>query len=324
MKLARYLAAMVIAAASAGAAAQAWSPQKNVEIVAGSAPGGSNDNTARTMERVLVAHKLVPTTLIVVNKPGGGGSIAYTYVSQRPGDAHYLYIASSGLLTNHIVGASSLSHADFTPIALLYEDAAVFAVRAESPIKTGKDLADRLKKDPRSVVVGFANAFGSSRHMAAALLMKTLGANARDLKPVVFKGSAEAITAMLGGHIDVVVAGAVNAIVHVAAGQMRVIGVAAPQRLSGPLAIAPTWKEQGVDLVYGNWRGIFAPKGLSPAQVAYWENALRRMAETPEWKADLEKSYWTENFVTGAPLHKEIEQDYTYLKTTLVDLGLAK
>ena len=324
MKLARYLAAMVIAAASAGAAAQAWSPQKNVEIVAGSAPGGSNDKTARAMERILLAGKLVPTSLIVVNKPGGGGSIAYTYVSQRPGDAHYLYIASSGLLTNHIVGASSLSHADFTPIALLYEDAAVFAVRAESPIKTGKDLADRLKKDPRSVVVGFANAFGSSRHMAAALLMKTLGANARDLKPVVFKGSAEAITAMLGGHIDVVVAGAVNAIVHVAAGQMRVIGVAAPQRLSGPLAIAPTWKEQGVELVYGNWRGIFAPKGLSPAQVAYWENALRRMAETPEWKADLEKSYWTENFVTGAPLHKEIEQDYTYLKTTLVDLGLAK
>ena len=324
MKLARFIAAMALAAASAGAAAQAWSPQKNVEIVAGSAPGGSNDKTARAMEKILLAGKLVPTSLVVVNKPGGGGSIAYTYVSQRPGDAHYLYIASAGLLSNHIVGASSLNHADFTPIALLYEDAAVFAVRAESPIKTGKDLADRLKKDPRSVVVGFANAFGSSRHMAAALLMKTLGGNARDLKPVVFKGSAEAITAMLGGHIDVVVAGAVNAIVHVAAGQMRVIGVAAPQRLSGPLATAPTWKEQGVDLVYGNWRGIFGPKSLTPAQVTYWENALRKMVESPEWKADLEKSYWTENFVTGQPMHKEIEQEYAYLKTTLVDLGLAK
>ena len=324
MKLARFIAAMALAATSAGAAAQAWSPQKNVEIVAGSAPGGSNDKTARAMEKILLAGKLVPTSLVVVNKPGGGGSIAYTYVSQRPGDAHYLYIASAGLLSNHIVGASSLNHADFTPIALLYEDAAVFAVRTESPIKTGKDLADRLKKDPRSVVVGFANAFGSSRHMAAALLMKTLGGNARDLKPVVFKGSAEAITAMLGGHIDVVVAGAVNAIVHVAAGQMRVIGVAAPQRLSGPLATAPTWKEQGVDLVYGNWRGIFGPKGLSPAQVTYWENALRKMVESPEWKADLEKSYWTENFVTGQPMHKEIEQEYAYLKTTLVELGLAK
>lgn len=323
-KLIRYWVAMALAAASAGVAAQAWAPQKNVEIVAGSAPGGSNDKTARAMERILLANKIVPVTLTVVNKPGGGGSIAYTYVSQRPGDAHYLYIASSGLLSNHIVGASSLSQADFTPIALLYEDAAVFMVAAGSPLKTGNDLAALLKKDPRSVVVGFANAFGSSRHMAAALLMKALGGNARDLKPVVFKGSAEAITAMLGGHIDVGVAGAVNAIPHVVAGRMRVIGVAAPQRLGGPLAVAPTWREQGVDLVYGNWRAVFGPKSLTPAQVAFWENALRRMADTPEWKADLEKSHWTEYFVTGAALQKELEKDYTYLKTMLVDLGLAK
>ena len=328
MKLVRSLTTIFIAAALAGAGAhataQAWTPQKNIEIVAGSAPGGSNDKTGRAMERILLANKLVPGTVTVVNKAGGGGSIAYTYVSQHPGDAHYLYIASSGLLSNHIVGASSLSPADFTPLALLYEDAAVFMVAAGSPLAGGRDLADRLKKDPRSVVIGFANAFGSSRHMAAALLMKALGANARDLKPVVFKGSAEAITAMLGGHIDVGVAGAVNAIPHVVAGRMRVIGVAAPQRLGGPLAGSPTWKEQGVDLVYGNWRGIFGPKGLTPAQVAYWEGVLRRMADTPEWKADLEKSHWTEYYLTGAALKKELEKDYAYLKTTLVELGLAK
>jgi len=324
LRLAYYLAAGALATASMGASAQGWSPQKNVEIVAGSAPGGSNDNTARTMERVLLAHKLVPTTVTVVNRPGGGGSIAYTYVSQRPGDAHYLYIASSGMLSNHIVGASSLSHADFTPIALLYEDHAVFMVATGSTLKTGAELADRLKKDPRAVVIGFANAYGSSRHMAAALLMRTLGGSPRDLKPVVFKGSAEAITAVLGGHLDVAVAGAVNAIPHVAAGRMRVIGVAAPQRLGGPLAIAPTWREQGVDLVYGNWRAVFAPKSLTPGQLAFWENALRRMAEALEWKADLEKNHWTEHFKTGAALQQELEQDYIWLKTTLVELGLAK
>ena len=320
----RILIALICFGLAAGVQAQGWSPQKNVEIVAGSAPGGSNDNTARTMERVLLAHKLVPTTVTVVNRPGGGGSIAYTYVSQRPGDAHYLYIASSGMLSNHIVGSSSLSHADFTPIALLYEDHAVFMVPTGSTIKTGAELADRLKKDPRAVVIGFANAYGSSRHMAAALLMRTLGGSPRDLKPVVFKGSAEAITAVLGGHLDVAVAGAVNAIPHVSAGRMRVIGVAAPQRLGGPLAVAPTWREQGVDLVYGNWRAVFAPKSLTPAQLAFWENALRRMAEAPEWKADLEKNHWTEHFKTGAALQQELEQDYNWLKTTLVELGLAK
>jgi len=320
----RILIALICFGLAAGVQAQGWSPQKNVEIVAGSAPGGSNDNTARTMERVLLAHKLVPTTVTVVNRPGGGGSIAYTYVSQRPGDAHYLYIASSGMLSNHIVGSSSLSHADFTPIALLYEDHAVFMVPTGSTIKTGAELADRLKKDPRAVVIGFANAYGSSRHMAAALLMRTLGGSPRDLKPVVFKGSAEAITAVLGGHLDVAVAGAVNAIPHVSAGRMRVIGVAAPQRLGGPLAVAPTWREQGVDLVYGNWRAVFAPKSLTPAQLAFWENALRRMADAPDWKADLEKNHWTAHFKTGAALQQELEQDYNWLKTTLVELGLAK
>jgi len=324
MRLAYYLAAGALAIANMGALAQGWSPQKNIEIVAGSAPGGSNDNTARTMERVLLAHKLVPTTVTVVNRPGGGGSIAYTYVSQRPGDAHYLYIASSGLLSNHIVGSSTLSHADFTPIALLYEDHAVFMVPTGSPIKTGTELADRLKKDPRAVAIGFANAYGSSRHMASALLMRTLGGNPRDLKPVVFKGSAEAITAVLGGHLDLAVVGAVNAIPHVSAGRARVIGVAAPQRLGGPLAVAPTWREQGVDLVYGNWRAVFAPKSLTPAQIAYWENTLRRMSEAPEWKADLDKNHWTGHFKTGAALHQELEQDYNWLKTTLVELGLAK
>jgi putative tricarboxylic transport membrane protein len=323
-RVSRIAAALVLAAAAAGAAAQAWSPQRNVEIVAGSAPGGSNDNTARTLERILLGNKLVPTTITVVNRPGGGGSIAYTYISQKPGDAHVLGITSSNLLSNHIIGSSTLSPADFTPLAMLYEDHAVFMVAADSPIKTGKDLADRLRKDPRAITVGFANAFGSSRHMAAALLIKTLGGNARDLKPVVFKGSAEAITALLGGHIDWGVAGAVNAIAHVSSGRMRVIAVAAPQRLGGPLSVAATWREQGVNLVYGNWRGVFGPKGLTPAQVGYWESALRRMSQTPEWKADLEKNHWSEHFLTGAALGKEIEKEYSELKATLVDVGLAK
>jgi putative tricarboxylic transport membrane protein len=324
MKLTPYAAAFTLAIFATTAPAQTWSPQRNVEIVAGSVPGGSNDKTARTMERILNAKKLVPASLTVVNKPGGGGSLAYTYVSQRPGDAHLLYIASSGLLSNHIIGSSKLSHHDFTPLVSLYEDYAVFMVRAESPIKSGRELAERLRKDPASLSVGFANAFGSSRHVASGLLIKALGGNARNLKAVVFKGSAEAITAMLGGHIDLAVAGAVNAIAHVNAGTARVIAVAAPQRLDGPLASSGTWREQGADVVYGNWRAILGPKGLSGAQIAFWEEALRKMAETPEWKEDLERNYWTPSFGGSAQLAKELEKEYAYLKGILLDLGLAR
>ena len=324
MKLAPYIAASVLAAAGTSAGAQGWVPTKNVEIVAGSVPGGSNDRTARLMEHVLNAQKAVPTSITVVNKAGGGGSIAYTYVHQRTGDPHYLAIVGTGLMSNQIIGSSPLGYKDFTPIATLMNDYAVFAVATGSPLKNGKELAERLKKDPRALTVGFANAFGSTRHQAVGLMIKTLGGNARDLKPVVFKGSAEAITALLGGHIEYVVVGAVNTIAHVANGRMRVLAAASPQRLGGPLADVPTWKEQGVDFTSGSWRGIVGPKGLTPPQVAYWVGALRKMTESPEWKVDLEKNYWTDDFSTGEKLNKDLEGEFAATKALLSDLGLAK
>jgi putative tricarboxylic transport membrane protein len=324
MKVIPLLLSATLVAASTSALAQAWSPQRIVEIVVGSAPGGSNDKTARQVERILTEKKLVNATLTVVNKPGGGGSIAFTYVNQRAGDGHTLLIGTTALLSNHIVGLSKLSYQDFTPIASLFNDYVVFAVNAESPIKTGKDLAERLKKDPNSVATGFATTLGSHNHIAAGLLVKALGGNARELKAVAFKGSAEAITALLGGHIDLVTTAAGNAAPHVAAGRMRVVGVAAPRRFGGALASVPTWKEQGVDVITGGWRAIMGPKGLAPAQVAYWEDALTRATKVPEWRDDLERNYWSDDFVTSAQFRKDLDKDYADMKAALVELGLAK
>ena len=117
--------------ACGGAFAQTWSPQKNVEIVVGSAPGGSNDKTGRTVEKILREKRLVPTSITVNNKPGGGGNISLTYVGQKVGDAHYLAVATPSLLTNHIVGQSALNYTDFTPVASLFNDYIVFAVNPE-------------------------------------------------------------------------------------------------------------------------------------------------------------------------------------------------
>ena len=119
---------IALAAAAASVHAQGWTPQKNVEIVAASGPGGSNDTTARTIERALASIRVVPTTVIVINKPGGGGSIAGSYVAQRAGDAHALLVATSGIGSNQIIGASTLTLADFTPIAMMLQDYVVFAV----------------------------------------------------------------------------------------------------------------------------------------------------------------------------------------------------
>jgi putative tricarboxylic transport membrane protein len=324
MKRALVTLAALLASASPLVCAQAWSPQKNVEIVVGSAPGGSNDKTARAVEHIVTAGKLVPTSVTVVNKPGGGSTIAFGYVQQHAGDAHYLMIGTPSLLSNHITGLSKLHHNDFTPIASLLNDYVVFAVNAASPIKTGRDLTERLKKDPKSISIGFATTLGSHNHIAAGLLMKAIGGNARDLKVIAHKGATDAITNLLGGHIDLVTTAAGNIAAQVAAGKLRVVAVAASQRLPGALADAPTWKEQGVNLVFGGWRAIMAPKGLTPQQSAYWESVLRRTVATPEWKTDLQRNYWSDDFVTGEAFRKDLDSDYAAMKAVLVDIGLAK
>ena len=324
MKLQHLLSALALACIPCTAGAQQWAPQKNVELVVPNPPGGSNDKTARTVERILVSGKLIPSSLTVVNKSGGGGSIAYSYVQQHPGDPHYLVVAGPALLTNHITGASKLHHNDLTAIASLFDDYTVFAVNAASPIKTGKDLVERLRKDPRSVTIGFSPLLGSHNHIAAGLLMKAIGGNARDLKVVAYKGSADAIPNLMGGHIDLVTTAAGNVAPHVASGKLRIIAMTAPQRLPGALADVPTWKEQGVDVTFGAWRAIFAPKGLTPQQTAYWENVLRKATESPDWKADIEKNYWANVFVSGPRFTKELEKDYADMRSILAELGLAK
>jgi putative tricarboxylic transport membrane protein len=325
MKIPNWALGLALAAAAGACAAQgAWSPQKNVEIVVGSAPGGSNDKTARQVEKILLENKLVNASLTVVNKTGAGGGIALNYLAQHPGDGHYLIVFTPSMLTNHITGQSRVNHADFTPIASLFNDYIVFAVNAASVVKTGNDLIERLKKDPQSLTVGFATALGSHNHIAIGLLMKSIGGNPRALKAVAYKGSSEAITNLLGGHIDLVTTAAGNVAGHVAAGKLRVVGVAAPQRFPGALAEIPTWKEQNVNLVFGGWRAIMGPKGLTPAQVAYWEGVLRRATEAPEWKDGIQKNYWFDDFVTSAQFRKDVDKDYADMKAILVELGLAK
>ena len=323
MRLERTLTALALFGFAATAAAQGWAPKRSVEIVVGFAAGGSQDLTARTVERLLIAHKLVNVPIVVVNKAGAGGSIVYAYVSQRPGDGHTLMVAGTSLINGHILGTSAFNYTDFTPIASLFNDYIAFSVNAASPLKTGNDLTDRLKKDPKSLTIGIIS-IGSGAHVSALLLNKAIGGNARDLKVVSFKAGTEVITNLLGGHIDLATNTAVVADAHVAAGRMRVVAVAAPTRLGGALAAIPTWREQGVDLVVANWRAILGPKGMGTAQIAYWENALRKVIEAPEWRADLEKNLWVGDFATGAQFRKDLDKDYADAKSVFVELDLAK
>jgi len=316
---------VVLALILPGAArAQAWSPQKNVEIIVPVVPGGTNDKLARAIERTLVGGKLVNTSVTVVHRAGGGNQIAYAYVSQHAGDPHFLLMGTSTLITAHAMGTSKMSYSEFTPIASIFNDYVVLTVNAASPLRDGNDLIARMRADAQSMPLGFSSSLGNHHHIIAGLFMKGIGANPRDLKTVIFKGSSESLTALLGGHIEMVSTGAGNAAPHMAAGKLRVLGVSSGQRLPGTMADVPTWKEQGVDLVYGSWRSVVGPKGLTGEQVAFWENALRKVVESADWKAELERNYWGDFFMTGAEFRKTIDSEYRAMKGVLVELGLAK
>ncbi len=326
MRITMCLIAIALGSVTAVAGDQGWSPQRNVELVVPNPPGGSNDKTARTIERVWTMNKLFPAsaTLSVVNKPGAGGTLAYTYLQQHAGNPHYLGVAGPALLTNHITGAAAIHHTDLTPVASLFNDFTVFVVNAESSIKTGKDLVARLRKDPKSVAIGFSPLLGSHNHIAAGLLMKAAGGNAKDLKVIAYKGSADAIPNLMGGHIDLVTTAAGNVAGHIASGRLRIVAITSDKRFPGVLAEVPTWKEQGLNVVFGAWRAIFAPKSLTPQQVAYWEGLLKKATEAPEWKDDLQKNVWADAFIAGEAFRKELDQDYAEMKAVLSDIGLAK
>jgi putative tricarboxylic transport membrane protein len=129
---------------------------------------------------------------------------------------------------------------------------------------------------------------------------------------------------LLGGHVDVVPLGPGTVAGPLQAGQVRLIAVASPKRAPGLFADVPTWQEQGYNVVVSNWRSIIGPKGLSASQAAYWERALQRIAETDEWKKELEANHHTAEFLGSADTRRLMDTDYAKLKAFLTELELVK
>jgi len=318
------MVALACALLAAPAAAQpAWKPDKSVELIVGTSPGGGQDRTARTMQRILQERKLVDVAIAVTNRAGGGGAVALAYSHQHPGDGHFLQVASPTLLTNHISGKGQHNWSDFSPISILFSEAIVFAVKADSPIKTGADLIAQLKKDPGSVAISTSTAAGNQYHIASVLVGRAAGVPANRLKVVIFNSGGDAITALLGGHVQVTTASASNFIGHVKAGTLRVVAVSAPQRLAGALASVPVWKEFGVDLTLDQWRLVFGPPGLSAAQVTYWDGVLNRLVKTEDWKKELQNNLWDDIYKGPADTRKYLAAEYSETKAILTEIGLA-
>ena len=304
--------------------AQSWKPDKAVELIAPSGAGGGTDLTARLIQRIWQERRLVESPVTVVNKPGGAGAVALTYLKGHAGDPHFLQVASAVVLTNHITGRSAFSHAEFTPIALLNSEYIALVVKADSPIVNLADLTGRLKKDPGAVSFAVGTSLGGANHITAALVARAAGADARKLKTVVFKSSAESAVAALGGHVDVMVTSASLALPHVRSGALRIISLSAPKRVSGALASAPTMKEGGIDAVVDNFRLMIAAGGIAPAQVAHWDEVMAKVVQTEEWRKDLETHLWENTYLNSRDTRKYLDEQYRELRSALAEAGLAK
>ena len=170
--------------------------------------------------------------MTVQAKPGGGGAVAWTYLSRKTGDGHYIAISGPTLLANDVLGVGDLKYKDVTPIAQLFTEYEGFAVNADSPIKTGADLVKALKSSsPPSV--GVAPGFGGSSHVAILKLARVAGIDPNKLTIVPFKGANESVLSVLGGHTDVAIGTMSVLAPQLASGKLRAIAVAAPKRLSG-------------------------------------------------------------------------------------------
>lgn len=294
----------------------AWSPQRTVEFIVPTAAGSSMDVLARLIQDLWQRNQLVTATMTVQPRPGGGGALAWSYVSQRTGDGHYLAISGPTLLANDILKVGTLRYQDVTPIAQLFTEYGAFAVNANSTIRTGKDLALALA-GPKPPSVAIAPGQGSSSHVALLRLARAAGIDPAHMTVVPFKGANESVTAVLGGHVDVVIATMSVLDSHLAAGKLRPIALAAPRRLTGPFATIPTWREQGLDVVEGNWRGVVGAKNLGPEQVAFWSSRLAEVVKKDEWKASLVRNNWDADFRIGADAQSFLGTQYQELASAL-------
>ncbi len=318
------LAVWVLACVVASSAHAQWQPSKNVELIAPAAAGSGMDAIARIFQRVVQVKQLAKANISVINKAGGGNAVGFAYLAGHAGDPHYLIATPFTVITNKITGTNPLNYQDFTPIAMLADEHIGFVVNANSPLKNARDLLARLKADPSSVSIALAAALGNANHIAISLAAKAAGADPKRFKIAVFNSSGESITAVLGGHTDMAVTTAGLLGPHVQAGKLRVLAVASRERIPGPLAQAPTLREQGVDVVFGSWRAMLGARGMNAEQVAYWEGLVAKVVATDEWLQDLNQNSLAPFFMGAADTRKYLDAQNEQLRGVLQDLGMAK
>lgn len=327
MNLQRREFAMAMALSGMGLKASAqsssWKPTERMTYVLGVAPGGSVDIYARGIQDALTQLNLIHgQTMLIDYKPGGAGIISLQQLQRNAGNAHWLGTFHTSTLVAIAAGMLKADLKEYPPVAMMVEETQMVAVRADSTLKTGTDLVAALRKDATSLKIGVAPALGSGTHLSIAKPLKVAGVDVKNLTVAPFKASSETMGALLGGHIDVISATAPVIMPQVAAGKVRVLASASPTRGTGPLAQVPTWREQGIAADFVTYNGLLLPPNVSSAQIAFWEDALRKVALHPAWVALVEKNGGRPVFRDHADSMKYMLSEQKAIAELVQELGL--
>jgi putative tricarboxylic transport membrane protein len=314
------LSRTMIAAAAALFATSAFA-QAELKLIAPAAPGGGWDQTARSMQQVLMQSGIAKSVQ-VTNVPGAGGSIGIAqFVNGSKGDGSALMVNGFVMMGAILTNKSPVTLEQVTPIARLTAEAEAIVVPPSSPIKSAQDLVAAIKADPSKVRWAGGSA-GGVDHIAAALFARAAGADATKINYVPFSGGGEALAAILGGRVTAGISGYGEFEGQVKAGKLRLIAVTSPQRLPG--VDGPTLKEQGIDLEITNWRSVVAPPGITPDQRKALIDTVDKMVKSKEWTDMLKQKGWDDAYLSGDQFAQFLKQEQSRVTEVLKSVGLVK
>jgi putative tricarboxylic transport membrane protein len=311
-------------AGTAAAALPAWAQPKalfeTINMFVPAAPGGGWDGTARAIERAAKAAGLVGT-MQFENVGGAGGMVGLPrFVNQRKGQGNSLMVGGSVMVGAAISNKSPVTMRNVTPIARLTEEAGVVVVPASGKIKTWNELVAALKSNPKAVSVAGGSA-GGTDHLILGLMVKALGRNPREAAYVAFAGGGPANAAIIGGQVVAGISGYSEFEEQIKAGRMIPLATSGRTRIPG--VNVPTMTELGMNLVMANWRGVFAPPGITNAQRDALINFVSQVKESAAWQQELVTRKWSDAFLTEIPFEREIRWDIERTEVVMKDLGLA-
>lgn len=306
--------------------AWAFTPS-NTECIAPAGAGGGWDFTCRQVGKTLQDLKLIPGSMQVTNRAGGGGGVAFAeVVNKRSSDNNLIVAASSATSTRLAQGAYPGNNmGQVRWLGAVGADYGIIAVAADSPLKTLPDLLAKVKADATSVSFAGGSAVGGWDHLKVLIAAQKSGiSNVRSVKYVAFDGGGEAVTQLLAGKVQAFTGDISEAKGFVDAGKIKILAVLAPERLEGEFAKFPTAKEQGLDVVGANWRGFYAPGGMSDDAYNFWVKQLTSVYQSAEWKSVMAKNGLARLNLQGNAFQAFVKDSVDSIQSISKEIGIIK